>query len=62
MLSPSKPSHHLNNAFNALLDKQSTKAAKRIARQVLFNNGFTDSDITQCLKQRTLQAMFIFEA
>lgn len=62
MTPSTKLDSNLNNALNTLIDKQSTKIAKSIAQQVFYNRGFTDKDITMCVKQRTLETLFIFEA
>ena len=62
MTPSTKLDSNLNNALNTLIDKQSTKIAKSIAQQVFYNRGFTDKDITLCVKQRTLETLFILEA
>jgi hypothetical protein len=62
MTPSAKPDGHLNNALNTLIDKHSTKIAKSIARQVLCNSGFTDKDISLCVKQRTLHMLYILNA
>jgi len=54
--------HYLNKALNIISDKQSTKAAKVVAKQILHNSGFTDKDICDCLKQGTVMRIIIFEA
>ncbi|MFT5380738.1 MAG: hypothetical protein ACI81C_002187, partial [Alteromonas macleodii] len=45
---------YLNKALRIIHDKQCTKGAKLVARQLLRNSGFTDKDIYDCLKQGTI--------
>jgi len=57
---PSKS--YLNKALRIIHDKQSTKDAKLVAKQILRNSGFTDKDIYDCLKQGSVIRITIFEA
>ncbi len=54
--------NYLNKALQILSDRNSTKDAKRVARQILHNSGFTDEDIYECLKQGSTIRITIFEA
>lgn len=54
--------HYLNKALQILSDRNSTKDAKLVARQILHNSGFTDEDIYECLKQGSTIRITIFEA
>jgi tartrate dehydratase alpha subunit/fumarate hydratase class I-like protein len=53
---------YLNKALQILSDRNSTKDAKLVARQILHNSGFTDEDIYECLKQGSTIRITIFEA
>ncbi|GFD86776.1 hypothetical protein KUL150_28350 [Alteromonas sp. KUL150] len=54
--------NYLNKALQILSDRNSTKDAKLVARQILHNSGFTDEDIYECLKQGSTIRITIFEA
>lgn len=54
--------NYLNKALQILSDRNSTKDAKLVARQILHNSGFTDEDINECLKQGSTIRITIFEA
>ena len=54
--------NYLNKALQILSDRNSTKDAKLVARQILHNSGFTDEDIHNCLKQGSTIRITIFEA
>ncbi|WP_334019674.1 hypothetical protein [Alteromonas sp. S015] len=54
--------NYLNKALQILNDRNSTKDAKLVARQILHNSGFTDEDIYECLKQGSIIRITIFEA
>ncbi|WP_334038730.1 hypothetical protein [Alteromonas macleodii] len=54
--------NYLNKALQILSDRNSTKDAKLVARQILHNSGFTDADIYECLKQGSTIRITIFEA
>ncbi|WP_181406640.1 hypothetical protein [Alteromonas mediterranea] len=54
--------NYLNKALQILSNRDSTKDAKLVARQVLHNSGFTDEDIYNCLKQGSIIRITIFEA
>ena len=53
---------YLNKVLRIIRDKQCTKGAKLVARQLLSNSGFTDKDIYDCLKQGSIISITIFEA
>ena len=53
---------YLNKALRIIRDKQCTKGAKLVAKQLLRNSGFTDRDIYDCLKQGSIIRITIFEA
>ncbi|CAB9495759.1 hypothetical protein [Alteromonas macleodii] len=53
---------YLNKALQILSNRDSTKDAKLVARQLLHNSGFTDEDIYDCLKQGSIIRITIFEA
>ena len=53
---------YLNKALQILSNRDSTKDAKLVARQLLHNSGFTDEDIYVCLKQGSIIRITIFEA
>lgn len=53
---------YLNKALRIICDKQCTKDAKLVARQLLRNSGYTDRDINDCLKQGSIIRITIFEA
>ncbi|OJF69682.1 hypothetical protein BK026_13335 [Alteromonas sp. V450] len=54
--------NYLNKALQILSDRNSTKDAKLVAKQILHNSGFTDEDIYECLKQGSTIRITIFEA
>ena len=54
--------NYLNKALQILSDRNSTKDAKLVARQILHNSGFTDEDIYECLKQGSTIRITVFEA
>ena len=54
--------NYLHKALQILSDRNSTKDAKLVARQILHNSGFTDEDIYECLKQGSTIRITIFEA
>ncbi|WP_394222380.1 hypothetical protein [Alteromonas gracilis] len=54
--------NYLNKALRIISDEQSTKDAKLVAKQILYNSGFTDKDIYECLKQGSVIRITIFEA
>ncbi|MEC8374005.1 MAG: hypothetical protein VX078_04230 [Pseudomonadota bacterium] len=53
---------YLNKALATLLNEDSTEGAKDIAKEVLANSGLTENDIQDCIKQRTVFVVYIFEA
>jgi hypothetical protein len=53
---------YLDKALATLLNEDSTESAKDIAKEVLANSGLTEKDIQDCLKQRTVFVVYIFEA
>jgi len=53
---------YLDKALATLLNEDSTESAKDIAREVLTNGGLTEKDIQDCIKQRTVFVVYIFEA
>lgn len=53
---------YLDKALATLLNEDSTESAKDIAKEVLTNGGLTEQDIQDCIKQRTVFIVYIFEA
>ncbi|APD91407.1 hypothetical protein BM524_17240 [Alteromonas mediterranea] len=54
--------NYLNKALQILSNRDSTKDAKLVARQILHDSGFTDKDICDCLKLGSTIRITIFEA
>lgn len=53
---------YLDKALATLLNEDSTESAKDIAKEVLANGGLTEKDIQDCIKQRTVFVVYVFEA